>query len=41
MEKVQWKLAKLVRKVEHVTLTGRIMFLHVGEEMGRAKSRFY
>lgn len=41
MEKVQWKLAKLLRKVEHVALTGRIVSLHAGEEMGKARSRFY
>lgn len=41
MEKVQWELPKLVREVEHVTLTGRIVSLHVWEEMGKAKSRFY
>lgn len=41
MEKVQWELPKLVREVEHVTLTGRIMSLHAGEEMRKAKSRFY
>lgn len=40
MEKVQWKLPKLVREVEHVTLPGRIVSLHAGEEMGKAKSRF-
>lgn len=41
MEKVQWELPKLVREVECVTLTGRIMSLHAEEEMGKAKSRFY
>lgn len=41
MEKVQLKLPKLVREMEHMTLTGRIVSLHVGEEMGKAKSRFY
>lgn len=42
MEKVQWKLPKLVREVEHVdTVTGRNMSLYAGEEIGKSKSRFY